>query len=750
MKKVKQFLPHCCIIIILFLVGFVLNKLPRNGLIAGGDFYQIINPLKHYQEYFFTWSNQIGQGMFNTVFVAYPYYALLAVLDYIGFSSNIIGNFQVFFFFLGSFYSFYIFIHKVNDKINQVFKFFLSFIYAFNFFTYNFFIYPWGITHHVLIYIFIPILFGFFVKILITDKIDYKEVALYFIIFIISTISYNNIAFLIALLFLKGLFFVIFIIFKKNYNKKEYIKKTIIFTLISSLIFLYIFFPQSITMFNYLKNSNNVKTLGGNPIAFIELTSPLISNVLALDIFNFKTKFPVIINYFFLFFIIGVLSIKKMKNEKFPNITYIFVVITLILILLMVRIQYPFESINRFLYSQWFFSIFRSQDKLAFFYPFFLIASITGLLKIIKYNKITLMILLILGIFSSYKFFTGDIVKDLKSSGDKYVYYIEIPEEYIEIEKIINEGEGSIVSLPYSAETSLCWSNYPKWKMLGFDFLRLLYERNYISANCLDHNAYQDSLAFKEFNENKDSPEKMISILQAFGAEYIIYHKDILSQWQTDSLHIEGVLKNLKENEIIKNISENDYFVLYKLDQKFIEPIISDDQGLLIYKKISPIKYKISINLKDSTFLKFKQSYHSQWKLYLENVKLLKEEKCIVKEEFLEGQIKACLNENYKFWGIKENVIIERSKPYEENHIIADKFSNAWILDKNEIIQNYSEEYYLKNEDGTITIFLILYFEPQAYLYLGMIILGIIFISCTIYLSLKQANKYKKKKDLMS
>ena len=47
---------------------------------------------------------------------------------------------------------------------------------------------------------------------------------------------------------------------------------------------------------------------------------------------------------------------------------------------------------------------------------------------------------------------------------------------------------------------------------------------------------------------------------------------------------------------------------------------------------------------------------------------------------------------------------------------------------------NFSRDYYTENPDGSINIELVMYFKPQSYFYLGLIISGTTFISCIAYL----------------
>ncbi len=81
--------------------------------------------------------------------------------------------------------------------------------------------------------------------------------------------------------------------------------------------------------------------------------------------------------------------------------------------------------------------------------------------------------------------------------------------------------------------------------------------------------------------------------------------------------------------------------------------------------------------------------------------------------------------------GIKK---ISQKPIFDENHKIAYNYANQWTLDAEYIKQNYPKEYYKENEDGTIDVKLTLYFKPQSYFYLGLLISGLTLLSLVIYL----------------
>lgn len=59
---------------------------------------------------------------------------------------------------------------------------------------------------------------------------------------------------------------------------------------------------------------------------------------------------------------------------------------------------------------------------------------------------------------------------------------------------------------------------------------------------------------------------------------------------------------------------------------------------------------------------------------------------------------------------------------FDDTHRLIYEYANAWTIDPEYIKANYSKEYYHENPDGSIDIRVTLYFRPQSYFYLGIII----------------------------
>ncbi len=130
----------------------------------------------------------------------------------------------------------------------------------------------------------------------------------------------------------------------------------------------------------------------------------------------------------------------------------------------------------------------------------------------------------------------------------------------------------------------------------------------------------------------------------------------------------------------------------------------------LTFKRINPTKYAIHIESTQPFFLVFSESYHLQWKLFIDN-----------STTSIESII------DYKNTNVKEGLFDLRFNPRDisytfmtpindKTHFIANGYANAWYI----------------NKTGSYDI--ILYFLPQNYFYIGLFITLTSVGICLIYI----------------
>jgi len=97
-----------------------------------------------------------------------------------------------------------------------------------------------------------------------------------------------------------------------------------------------------------------------------------------------------------------------------------------------------------------------------------------------------------------------------------------------------------------------------------------------------------------------------------------------------------------------------------------------------------------------------------------------------------------------QLFDISDLAYLWKRQIFDESHDMVDEYANGWTIDPEYIKANYPKEYYRIHSDGSIDIELTLYFKPQSYFYMGLMVSGIILIICARYLY----GDWKKKKQI--
>ncbi len=754
LRKIKQLIlqkprlvAHLSVAVFLAVVVFSLNPFQPGSVIAQGDFYQLINIKENFRNYLFTWFYHSGQGQFNPLTVAFPFYFLQMLLEEIGLEYSQIAQVLAFGFLYGAFLSFYFSLRLISklfinrNKLGGIVSFWGGLIYALNIFTFNVLSFSYGYLHHFLIYLFIPPLMAVFLSCLLKRKKEYYFIMI--IVFFLSTVSFNNIAFLAALFLFEGLVFAL-AYFLEKFDKKILVSFLVVLVL-QIILSLYFLAPFVASQIEYAEKIETTESFGGDAINNIRTRSNSLLEVFGLNtqkyhfpgLNYFSSNFwgkliPQALNFLPIILILFWLYFWKNKKNNWQDlkISIIILLVFFLSIILVARITSPFEAISEFLFRLPGFLLFRSPDKIQVFFQYFLTLSLVLAISFFDLKKKTANIIFILLLLIPFPFYFGGINKYLNWELDKnllepsdngYKISVEIPQEYKEVAKKINQSDEdtAIISLPYAKVNSLNWSNYPKWNFVGHDFLYLLYNKRYISANSYDHPLLETRLSFKEVNERSQESRYLLEEVKKFGARYIMFHKDIPEDWFLGTEKIRFFLENLEEAKKLKKIEENDYFILYELSEENILPPISVGSDL-IFEKINPTKYKISIkNIKGKEKLNLLQSFNSQWKLYLKPIN--EELTCNPIYEYVNFSSRECRSSKVFFEGEEISYLFKNSI-FEEDHSLDSNFSNQWEINPEFIKNNFSNEYYRENSDKSLDFNIIIYFLPQSYFYLGIII----------------------------
>jgi hypothetical protein len=193
-----------------------------------------------------------------------------------------------------------------------------------------------------------------------------------------------------------------------------------------------------------------------------------------------------------------------------------------------------------------------------------------------------------------------------------------------------------------------------------------------------------------------------------------------IRQWYINQF---GKVKWLKKIDIgtqdlivYENANYKDHIYLTKKQESIYVNIEAENVD---YEFVNPTEYKISLkNIKENTYLNFSEKYHPDWSLRIGKF----------------NWFSVLINKNY-FLGDKY-------------HLENDAGLTSFLIDSNYIKQNFPKEDYTENPDGSIDVELTLYFKPQSYFYLGLIISGTTLLGCLGYLGYDFVNRRRKNKKL--
>lgn len=158
------------------------------------------------------------------------------------------------------------------------------------------------------------------------------------------------------------------------------------------------------------------------------------------------------------------------------------------------------------------------------------------------------------------------------------------------------------------------------------------------------------------------------------------------------------------------------------------------------YKTTNPAKTITQINGASAPFvLNYSEAYNPNWMLYLSpNPKSTAI--CTSAREYDTSESQAAIK--IIECGVKQQFInnsdigyLHQKPIFESTHTKINGFANGWTIAPTHIKSNYSKDYYVENKDDTIDFNVVIYFKPQSYFYIGLIISTITFMGCIVYLA---------------
>ncbi len=699
-----------------------------------------------YDKFFYLWSYDVyGTTTFIDKLRLFPvvilnfFHAYSKEIFYVIF--NIIG-------FLSFYISIWLLFWKNNTLRKKIFAVFISLLFVFNPLTFS------HLNHTFLLqwYFLYPIILALYYKFLISERYTngYLVAFLIFLLFLWQPHNYYNIA-------ISGIIITIFVFIYALQNRIFLLKKVFIAFFLSLAVFSFFIIPFVLTHPNDLTSST--ANFSGTSPNLIWSWNQWIINTLAFKMsffegFNWLLYITIFMNFALLFFIFF------KQNIKYKN---------WILAIFLILISLSFVGKN---------PIFINHEIREIVYTF---------IPHIRVDIAYIILLFIPFFYFSLAYFSKNFVKSLR--------YINILLGFL---LIINLGIFSQIKPLDSRENIWEFQNFIHWidenlknDIENVNVLMLPNEVVYLFPG-LREKIY-GNMIFDNISESKSV------YFWSFSELMLRDTKKYLS----DKMNTTEYIKNTNTKYVLcfekycDMLAHNANFSFISSYWKYSLYLFSEYKKIIHYndkysfKKRDLVTYDVNLKLWNNNNLDFFQSFHPNWKLYLEPYSEISCKNPHTKEwQILENFTQKYIiesrdtfekisekfdwkftvfdikelnswveNEDLKIWQeillpdqkIKKYAVTEcgssndmnfidgikkiSQKPiFDENHKIAYNYANQWTLDAEYIKQNYPKEYYKENEDGTIDVKLTLYFKPQSYFYLGLLISGLTLLSLVIYL----------------
>lgn len=568
----------------LFLLFFCvyINLFPKDYIILGGDILQPIKMVNNFSFYYYEWSGRVSL-----------FYGLFYLLDKVGVSDTVQISWYLGIFLIGSYLSFLTFCSLVFPASSRHIRSLVSLFYATNLYTLYVFTATWGYTSYQIIYLFIPLLAGLFIRSLESKRGIYSN--LFLLVAFLTSTSFGNPTFALSsgiFFFFLGIFLMVFRFI--NLEKRDILR---LVTMVVGAILLNVYwmlplFPQVKSGIQEIYSSEEV-----NLTERLQKTSNSIFDTVRLlqtseqdryypvnfpyPNFQWMESYIVVLTFLPILLVFAGAFLKKPEREE--KLYGVFSALLVVFIILVARVRFPFEPINTFLFNLPGMNALRSYDKLATFVPF--IVSVLVLMSLqsrffYKRNKVVSILFFVLVILLALPFYAGGLQtklsyilsnqkhKDFREAS--YSALVKVPDSYNEILPLLESDKemNKISMLPFSEGSSIGRVNLPDWKVNGPHIARALYPKPYVelTESYIPGWRYAD-----DFEKTGYNPKWITDFFGLIGVKYILYHKDA----KPASLEkFEGHRAYLEEIGALEKVRDTPFITLYQISGKELFPYI--------------------------------------------------------------------------------------------------------------------------------------------------------------------------------
>lgn len=739
-KSISRAIWPITAVVILGLLAWI-NKFPDGFIFSGGDVTQYFNRSWVERNLHYIWSNNVGEGGFNPIFLYYPFYSFLFFLsDMLNLTPSDESVLYIFIFLGGAFVSCFIGLSILNKNYTEfpsLDRSLLAFIYAVNPYTLYAVYFIWGYSPFLIMYLIFPIIFAASLKLFISsdrNDIFYSLVILFFG-HLIATISYGNLSFFVGLNLTIILFISFWALLEPKFNVNKFILK----------LFFWVAIEICATSWAVIPQLSHI-LYEGNPIVnnkiFDYKSWILWQKMPFVEIFNLGNQSFRQINTNIVLGIAGVsffaMGLYACLNNK-RNFQYTIAAMASVLLLVIVESKgkglIP-DSFVLLFFNNSLAGAFRSYGKLMIFLPFLIIFSFTFSLVNWSLNarRNLIYIALALNSISAYPIFLGDLqtkfsgafTNDFDFRNSEWSYLNKIPNEYFAASLSIKKDglSGKILSAPYSVDVSPGWIRYPSWKHVGTDPTSQIFTLPVIQMNTYGAFGYPYGQIWAEVGR----PKEILEICKDLGVSYIIFHKDVARSFIEPSAHKFSQL--VRDGHLIE-IFYGEKLIVYRIADGFRSQLFTveteNGQSTLFesikFSKINPTKYTVQIPVNNLTVnLVMRESFSNLWNVY------------IVKNNTEN------LSMQYEHWW--DSFFLD-SIP-NNAHFLFHGYGNKWKLNTKELCEKYTCTI---DNNNVKKINLLVEYSPQRLVYLfvlvGFFVLTIL-IASVFYLKFTYYKKIKR------
>lgn len=464
---------------------------------------------------------------------------------------------------------------------------------------------------------------------------------------------------------------------------------------------------------------------------------------LAKVFMNFYDKTIIFNSIFFLVLFFGLIYFRKYSKKSQSNV-FIFLLICLIVSLFFFTVNIgPLKDLftaMRFIPG---FIMFRNFfDKFSVGYILIYSLVISYSLVIVRQRFPSRYKIIFLLFFVAVLFGLLPIKQTINSPlwrTDNIYRVMNIPDEYLATMKYVKDNISSsntILSIPFGASIyTIIKDSDSNNVYVGTSPVKIFSDVNDISGH-YSFNFSEEANTIDSVFVNKDV-NKLQKILYEYNANYILFTKNIPDEVRNANWLYDKKMLSVQDQKFVDDLShkkiytsKNGNYEIYTL--KDTNTMLSSDN--LTFQKISPVKYRLKINNLKNQDLIFHDTYHGEWKLYLNKNS---DSSWCGKRKKITTRVTEC-SEVKEIFNIEDLGYIFKRTVFDQNHKDVYNYGNRWSINSKEITLNYSDDYYVENADGTINIEMTLYFKQQNYFYFGGILSVIVYLLGAFYVIKKK------------